>query len=876
MTSLANNQTNHWQTVQDELRLAISHSGDLRLQVDSLRRENLALHRRIEWFPSQQARAIDKAVSAVTAAVIADSPSRVLQLKDKGVISENVRMLVRDLMSLGIRAKQIKEAIIRVAATAGITVEGNISERTELQIMREGKLLSECQIVNEIRQADSLTLSSDGTHHRHIPHESRHIQLNTIDGKSTARTLGITTAPNHTSDVQAEGWKSIIQSFHDTYNASPLGQHNEADARLFWMKVCGMMTDHAEDQKKLAKVIHEWKLATSREVRTERAVAQAPLPELLLALAEETNAAVARAGGADAWSQLSSEEIETENLRIQQSVANHLGEEAYGALEDTERLVADTFIHGGCCMHKELNAFKGGNTRMTAYWATSSFAGPILLMNRDNEAAAAAGASTARTRALEVSCGRGVKIAELGGSAFRHKHDKKGQQDSARYFFELSLLGKLLTFPDTSNARFRSYGDAASVLVAYLHLFRKLLELIRDKKDSGQLNHLEENIYRGLHDYPTLAELCVLSLYSQAVGHPYMRMVRSPERPNYLTLVDFHRHLLQHIQKLVDDPDLLLSPSALPESATLDGQPWDSPDAIAGIRNLQTNLPYLHPLLVEFLRGALDTWKRFTIEFAPGGIIERLTESQQNLAAMPKNNDRNEGGLGFYRGEKRKAPNMSMDQHNAQVMWGQNNTSTYAQAVPQALLGFVRGLAREREGEGRERKRRREHAEAEESEAAKKRVHREVVQAKKTARFERLKAVHPILRLQDLKKVKVTVVTLDEQLDWHREWVDTAHRNQKEIPTKTKLSNKRRMLRALRSAVRRYNTDSVLRQGAQELLLVAGVVWDEAVYTCDFDEPEEEGAEEDVESEGEGERETGGVCGGGDGGVMDIDGGRRE
>ncbi|EJF56359.1 hypothetical protein DICSQDRAFT_71664 [Dichomitus squalens LYAD-421 SS1] len=868
---------NHWQTVQNELRIAITHSEDLGLQVDSLCKENLALRRRIERFPSQQARAIDKAVSAATAAVIADSPSRILQLKERGVVSESVRMLVRDLMSLGIHTKQIKEAIIRIAATAGITVEGDISERTELRIMGEGKLLSECQIVDEIKKADSLTLSSNGTHHRHIPHESRHIQLNTLNGESTTHTLGITTAPNHTSNVQAEGWKSIIQSFHDTYNASPLGQEEEADARLFWTKVCGMMTDHAEDQKKLAKVIHEWKLAMSRELRTERAVAQAPLPELLLALAEETNAAVARAGGADAWSQLSSEEIKTENLMIQQSVANRLGEEAYNALPDTERLVANMFIHGGCCMHKELNAFKGGNTRMMAYWATSSFAGPILLMNRDNDAAAAAGASTARKRALDISRGGGVKLAELGGSAFRHKNDKKGQQDSARYFFEVSLLGKLLTFPDTSNTRSGSYGDAASVLVAYLHLFRRLLELIRDKKDSGQLNHLEENVYRGLHDYPTLAELCVLSLYSQAISHPYMRTVRSPERPNYLTLVDFHHHLIQHVQKLIDDPDLLLSPSALPESATLDGQPWDSPDAIAGIRNLQANLPYLRPLLVEFLQGALVTWKRFTIEFAPGGVIERLTETQQNLAAMPKNNDRNEGGLGFYRGEKRKAPNMPIDQHNARVMWRQNNTSTYAQTAPQALLGFVRGLAREREGEGRERKRRRELAEAEESEAAKKRVHRDVVQAKKTARFERLKGVRPILRLQDLKKAKVTVATLNEQLDWHREWVDTAHRNQREIPTKTKLSNKRRMLRALRSAVRRYNTDSMLRQGAQELLLIAGVVWDEAMYTYNFDEPEEEGAEEDAESDGEDERETGDACGGGDGGAMDmIDGGRRE
>jgi len=38
-------------------------------------------------------------------------------------------------------------------------------------------------------------------------------------------------------------------------------------------------------------------------------------------------------------------------------------------------------------MHKELNAVKGGNAAMTAWWKDNNIDGPIILMNRDNAAA---------------------------------------------------------------------------------------------------------------------------------------------------------------------------------------------------------------------------------------------------------------------------------------------------------------------------------------------------------------------------------------------------------------------------------------------------------------------------------------------------------
>lgn len=639
-----------------------------------------------------------------------------------------------------------------------------------------------------------------------------------------------------------------MQSFFDVYNASPLGKANPIDPRTFPLKLCGLMTDHAADQKKLSRIMEEWVTSVKREVREEKAVAAAPLPEFLLALAEETKSAVERAGGESVWRELSPEALAAQNISIQAAVAQRLGEAAYQAMPDHERQLADLFIHGGCCMHKDLNAFKGGATRMAKYWGAAGLQPPILLMNKDNAAAAAAGPSAAQARAVECSRGGGPKCTELCGCLFRHKNDKKGQQDSMRWFFLASRLAKLLTFPDTSNTRYGSHGDAASVLIAYLDLFLELLDIVVDRKDAGEPTNLERNVRAGLTDDPTLAKLCAMSLYSQAVSRPYMRAVRGPAHLNHLSLGPLHTRIQQHIQRLIDDPDLLLGPDASHETAVFDGQPWDNPDAFTGVHRLLPKLPYLRSVMVEFLKGALDTWKHFSAEFAPGGTIARLTECERLLAAMPATNDRNEGALGLYRYLARTMPNISQHNYNSRAMWEQNKTATYAATLSEADVKFIRAYTRAQEGFGSsDRKRRINHAENERTEATRKRAHREEILEKKVARQVKVANRQPILALARLKNGTpgLTVAVIDEQLDWHREWIDRGSKGEKEIPMKKNLPNRKSKLRELRSAVRRYKASPVLRARAQELLEGVGVEWTSAVYDAVGDEPGEEGAEED-------------------------------
>lgn len=602
--------------------------------------------------------------------------------------------------------------------------------------------------------------------------------------------------------------------FYNLFNESPRGQENPADHRTFATKITGMLTDHAEDQKKLVRGIREWKRHCDRELRGERARAKMTVPELLLIVAEETTAAMECAGGDGAWSELTPEELGARNSEIAQAVILRIGEDAYNKLSNEEQGLADLFVHAGCCMHKELNTVKGGYAYLEQFWKDAGLAGPVLLMNRDNEDAARAGGAAGK-KAAEKSRGGAIKLTGLAGALFRHKDDKKGQQNAFRYYFE-DAIGELFTFPDTSNTRFGSNGDAASVLVTYLPLMCDFLEQIRDKKISGKWNHLEQNVYKGLQDTDTLTELCILSLYSQAISHPYMREVRGPDHPNHLTLGPLHDRVREHIERIIADPDLLLGPEAMHVSGALDGTEWDRPDAFIAVQKLLPILPHIRGGLVAFLKGALTTWERFAVEFAPGRVIEQLTDVQRDRVYLAATNDANEGLLGACRVDLRQTTNISMPQWNARKMYKSNDTKTYLAGLDAATLKFLRVRWREYNASGAEKKRRLDLAQAAADAAAQRKQKKADMAQKKRRRQQQLRDLRPILDLQQLTSEKLLLESVRQQISWHREWVDTGPRAEKAIPPASQISRKDTMLAALKDAVVRYNTLPELQQRVQD------------------------------------------------------------
>jgi len=75
----------------------------------------------------------------------------------------------------------------------------------------------------------------------------------------------------------------------------------------------------------------------------------------------------------------------------------------------------------------------------------------------------------------------------------------------------------------------------------------------------------------------------------------------------------------------------------------MDEKMWQTLATIVAVLNIAPSLPHLRPVLVAFL-----TWKRFTSEFAPGGLIDEATTDERELAWMPLTNDVTEGALGSF------------------------------------------------------------------------------------------------------------------------------------------------------------------------------------------------------------------------------------
>jgi hypothetical protein len=184
---------------------------------------------------------------------------------------------------------------------------------------------------------------------------------------------------------------------------------------------------------------------------------------------------------------------------------------------------------------------------MTESWEKAGLTGPMKLMNQDNAAAANAGPSAACDCALDVWTGGAICLTTLACMLFNHKDNKKGQQDLFRIFFELRL-GYVIHFPDTSNTQFQSHCMAVVALILHLPDYLKFLLTVRNKKETWSFNHMEQNVFEGLKDLPTLTKLCVLLLYSQAISHPYMCVVcgSGKSRINAVKLGPLHKHVTEH------------------------------------------------------------------------------------------------------------------------------------------------------------------------------------------------------------------------------------------------------------------------------------------------------------------------------------------
>lgn len=153
---------------------------------------------------------------------------------------------------------------------------------------------------------------------------------------------------------------------------------------------------------------------------------------------------------------------------------------------------------------------------------------------------------------------------------------------------------------------------------------------------------MEQNLANALTDIPTVTELAILALYSIFISKPYVGSVQD----GGLTEVDLgplHQDLVKHIEKLIDNPDLILLPKHIDEAEFLNEGHCKKSLAVQAIQALIPTLPNIRILLVAFLTGAHKGAIHFSEEF---NSAKNLNAADHESAWMPGSNNPNEGALG--------------------------------------------------------------------------------------------------------------------------------------------------------------------------------------------------------------------------------------
>jgi len=706
--------------------------------------------------------------------LIAQSKAKYHHLMHKGVYAESTRRLVQFLVRAGCTRDKVSSVVHEVLNIANIQAVGKISRRSVSRIIVEGFFATQMQLGHEMKSANSMTLSGDATTHRDINYDSRHVnlQVGTYDENKpqqvyATRFLGINSAVDGSSNESMEAWEKLFGNISKIYNESPLGKQENSFLRVIeiFKKLHGIHSDHCAKEKKDAELLKKLKMQAVYQDLGEDQILDMTNQELLPTFLKAKEKMIKSLGGQDKWAVLSPSEQAEYDAKMMEEIVIELGEDAYKELDDKEKKLLSLFIWTGCGCHKDLNSVKGGNASMMAWWKQNKIEPPVLLANKHNAAALKDAipedeiATPAQQKALELSTRGAVKAAQIAGSILNHKDDKKGHHDTFRNWWE-KHIGTHFTFPDTSNTRFGSYCEAALVLVQYLDEFKEYLIFFKSTKQNQKFNHMEQNFWNALHDEKTISELVVLALYGQSISHPYVKAMRIAEKNkvNMLDLGPLHNKVRNHMKKLIAYPDLLLDSEIAFENAELNGEEWRAVDGMQRISELIPRLPHVRPLLLAFLQGALETWKRFTSEFAPGGSIDEATVEEKEMAWMPGTNDVNEGALGSFRSLMRRQPCLSILQYNAQAMYFHNNTAAFmSKFFKDEDYKYIHKLARAADGSEKRRKRQLiEHAEAKIKEQNERRRQRK---AKATETAQRISEINLCFDQTQLLAMKGATLT---------------------------------------------------------------------------------------------------------------------
>jgi hypothetical protein len=200
--------------------------------------------------------------------------------------------------------------------------------------------------------------------------------------------LCVDSTVDQSADTAVSGLVERVEEATDFFNRSPLAniQRKRVTIRDFLQALKGMNGDHASKEKSAAKGLADMKHRAAVAELGENRLQSMAVFELIQYLQAWNAKKLADVGGIEEWNKLSPLEQAQRDKQLMEEIVNMLGQEEYNALSSEKRRELDFFIWAGCCMHKDQNSFKNGNTEMMHEWGKLGVPPPVLLANKANAA----------------------------------------------------------------------------------------------------------------------------------------------------------------------------------------------------------------------------------------------------------------------------------------------------------------------------------------------------------------------------------------------------------------------------------------------------------------------------------------------------------
>ncbi|KAJ7221761.1 hypothetical protein GGX14DRAFT_388880 [Mycena pura] len=577
-------------------------------------------------------------------------------LKKGGAYTADARAMARELVNAGCSQEKVGSIIQYVGQKAGGSVKKKMSRRTVQRALMEGGIAARIQLAHEMVDANGIVLSTDATTVRGKNYESAHVNKGTTH---KMRIFSMTSTTSYSSEAQLANIKFQINTISTLYKQSPLDRRSKFNFEIhdFVRTVKTMHGDHAADAKKLGRLFEEWKNESARILLGYEEIQQMD-PSKIVEIVRDTAAKnMQEVGGAEAWSKLSDDEKDTLSKSSMDSLAHRIGEEVFSKLSPE---VNELFFWVGCSMHKELNCCVAFEKGMQGYYGgLPESEHPVLLANRDSDAtiqlAEEGGESTAAVP-LKVSERGAIKLISLFGALVNHKDDKKGLHDVYENYYR----------PTT---RRTSHGCGGARLLTYLEEHRVFMDVVKDNKTKRTLNHMEQNIMKGIHCPKTMIAFVLFCL---GVMHPYALQVRGPgtEKLNMLDLGPLHASVKVHIRKLIENPNILLSTSLdAYKLATLDGKPWSDQKVWAACVRLAPTYPDVAPLISAGSKEALDGSRRSLRSSVPptGSTSHRREWCQTRQQVVDDKQEKDEEKAEKLRKETQRPVNIGVQPDRTEI-----------------------------------------------------------------------------------------------------------------------------------------------------------------------------------------------------------------